>query len=67
MTGVSDGGGEEDKEETGRGAPAGSEDCGGDDSIVAEEGGTELTAGNSGGMEVLRVGGAVLGPGSYWV
>lgn len=62
---MSEGGGEEDKEETVRGGPASSEDCGGDDSIVVEDRGKELTAGNSGGREVLRVGGAVLGPGSY--
>lgn len=45
--------------------PVSSEDWGGDDSIVVEEGGKELTAGNSGEREVLTVGGAVLGPGSY--
>lgn len=63
---MSDDGGEVDKEETLRRGPASSVDCGGDDSIVVEEGGKGLTAGNSGGREVLRVGGAVLGPGSYW-
>lgn len=60
---MSDDGGEEETVSEG---PASSKDCGGDDSIVVEEGGKELTAGNSGGREVLRVGGAVLGPGSYW-
>lgn len=62
-TGVSDREGEEDED---RGGPDSSEDRGGDDSIVVEEGGNELSAGSRGGREVLRVGGAVLGPGSYW-
>lgn len=62
---MSDGGGEEDVEGPDRGGPASSEDCGGDDSIVVEGEGKELTAGCSGGREMFRVGGAVLGPGSY--
>lgn len=57
--------GGEEEAETDKGGVAGPEHCGGGEKTVVEDG-RGLVAINKGEKGVWRLGGAVLGPGSYW-